>query len=69
MAIVDKASVVIGGIAHVLNLFDTVTISDSLVGVLNIWTRLKMDIAKMSIKKMGIDKTPLYRWITRRWTA
>ena len=77
--IVDVCAPVIGAIAHVLNLFDTVTISDSLVGVIRIWTRLKisisplgvkgMDIARMGIKRMNISKTPLYRWITRRWTA
>jgi len=32
-------------------------------------SRKGIDMARMGIKRMNIDKTPLYRWITRRWTA
>jgi len=79
LTITDIVAPVIGAVAHIINLFDTVIISDRLEGVLRSWVRLRqtiarmevkgMGIAKMGIKRMNIDKTPLYRWITRRWTA
>jgi len=64
----------------VINLFDTVTIADTMTTVLSAGAiilkqsiarmQIKgLDIARMSFKKMGIAKMPLYRWITRRWTA
>jgi hypothetical protein len=109
VVITDAIAVVIGGITHLLNLFDRVVITDHLEGVLRVKVYLKqgidqiqakgldiaqmsikglgiarmqvkgldiarlqtkgLNIAKMQIKKTNIDKTPLFRWIIRRWTA
>lgn len=68
VTIADSISVIRG---RFLNLFDTVTITDSLVGVLRVKSYLKqaidrmgvkgLDAAKMSIEKMGIDQMAIKR--------
>jgi len=62
MSIADS---IITSVPHVLNLFDTLVITDSLSKTIG---RI-VNISRISVQKLGIARTPLWRYISRRFTA
>lgn len=67
MAITDSMIAALG-VTHILNLFDTVVITDSFSGALRVKTYLRQRISRMGIQRLNISRMPFYRWIIRRFS-